>query len=458
MPFGTTVSTYKQKPNKSLLNYSSSYTPINPMANVRNSTISVNDLRNGITSVPREARHSAGSAPGMSAVRGGSNIPMPAMRSLNPNPIFQPTMSGNMRSGDDEGAYGVLGKIGEGAEIGNQTAQFKMDLANTIIRRRNAQAREQALYNQGFQSGGGGNTGSDVWSVTGGESFFNGDGAGSGLAPDQLANARMIADIGRRRGLNDSAIQIAIMTSLAESEMRNINYGDRDSLGLFQQRPSQGWGTPQQVTNPNYSINKFYDALQQTNWQRLNPWQAAQAVQRSFDPSGNNYRARYATAMQAYRAIQGQPVGGMLNYAGTYNKTGNAAAGFIQAYNNKYIDYDGAYGNQCVDLYNYYTAKFVGGKNIMVGWAPELYNAYDTRAYHRTGNNVPGAMGYVAIFRPGGSTPSGHVAIVVGDNGNGTLRVLHSNATSAGSRGNTIISNISKASLMGYLIPRRLMR
>ena len=228
---------------------------------------------------------------------------------------------------------------------------------------------------------------------------------------------------------------------------------------MFQQRPSQGWGTPQQVTNLDYSINKFYDALQGTNWQRLNPWAAAQAVQRSFDPSGSNYQARYATALKAYRDIQGQPVGSMIRpQGGITGGTGNAAAGFIQAYNNKYIDYDGAYGNQCVDLYNYYTAKFVGGQNIMVGWAPELYNAYDTKAYHRTGANVPGAMGYVAIFRPGGSTPSGHVAIVVGDNGNGTLRVLHSNATSAGSRGNTVISNISKASLMGYLIPRRLMR
>lgn len=452
MVFGTTVASYKQKPNKNLLNYSSSYQP----ATIQTLATNIKPLS---TSTAQSTMNRPN--PGNSAVRGASNVPMPALRSLQPNPVFQPMSSGMQRTEGDEGAYNWLGAINEGNAIANQGSQFKLDLANSLIRRKNAQAREQALYNQGFNAGGGGNTGSDVWSSQGGESFYNynGGGSSSGLSSEQLSNARKIADIGRRRGLNDSAIQIAIMTALAESEMRNITWGDRDSLGMFQQRPSQGWGTPQQVTNLDYSINKFYDALQGTNWQRLNPWAAAQAVQRSFDPSGSNYQARYATALKAYRDIQGQPVGSMIRpQGGITGGTGNAASGFIQAYNNKYIDYDGAYGNQCVDLYNYYTAKFVGGQNIMVGWAPELYNAYDTKAYHRTGANVPGAMGYVAIFRPGGSTPSGHVAIVVGDNGNGTLRVLHSNATSAGSRGNTVISNISKASLMGYLIPRRLMR
>lgn len=93
----------------------------------------------------------------------------------------------------------------------------------------------------------------------------------------------------------------------------------------------------------------------------------------------------------------------------------------------------------------------------MVGYAPEIFNAYDTRAYTRLGGNTRGVMGDVAIFNRGPGTPYGHVAIVVGDNGNGTLRVLHSNAGPMGSRGNSMISNISKSTLMGYLRPNRRM-
>jgi hypothetical protein len=346
-----------------------------------------------------------------------------------------PILSGNMMDRSDP-AYNRLNKINETTDILNEGSNQKIQLANALIKRRNQGIQNQSTYDSGF-------------AAAGGESFEGGMPAG--LNAEQMNNAKMMMDIGKQRGLDDNAIQIAIMTSLAESEMKNINFGDRDSLGLFQQRPSQGWGSAQQVTNPNYSINKFYSALQATpNWNRMQPWQAAQAVQRSFDPTGSNYRARFAVAQSAFNALRSTP-----NAMAIMQKANPQAAQFIKSFNNRYIDYDGAFGNQCVDLYNYFT-KFIGGQNIMVGWAPEIYNAYDTKAYARTGANVRGAMGYVALFRPGGSTPSGHVAIVVGDNGNGTLRVLHSNATPAGSRGNTTISNISKASLMGYLVPRKL--
>ena len=72
---------------------------------------------------------------------------------------------------------------------------------------------------------------------------------------------------------------------MQESTLRNINYGDRDSLGLFQQRPSQGWGTPAQVTDPVYSTTIFIDRLLQVpNWERLPVTVAAQTVQRSAFP------------------------------------------------------------------------------------------------------------------------------------------------------------------------------
>lgn len=341
-----------------------------------------------------------------------------------PQQVFQPYYSGNSKA--NMFGAGRLAAIDQVGEVANAEIQQKIMVRNAEVQRRNAYTQQQ-----------------DQWRSP--NPFFTGGGGDSGLDDEQATNARLIADIGRSRGMDDNAIQIAIMTALTESGLRNVKYGDRDSLGLFQQRPSQGWGSPQQVQDPTYAANKFYDSLGKTNYRAVSPWAAAQAVQRSFDPTGSNYQRQWALAQRAF---------GSLNAP----KGGNAGvSSFISMNNNRYIDYDGAYGAQCVDLYNLYTASFVGGKNIMVGWAPEIFNRYDANAYRRVGANVTGQMGYVAVFNRGGATPSGHVAIVVGDNGNGTLRVLHANATSLGSRGNTIISNISKASLMGYLIPNKLL-
>src|SRR6478735_3834070 len=73
---------------------------------------------------------------------------------------------------------------------------------------------------------------------------------------------------------------------MQESTLRNINYGDRDSLGLFQQRPSQGWGSPSQVTDPVYSTRIFLDRLLAIpGWQSLPVTVAAQTVQRSAFPN-----------------------------------------------------------------------------------------------------------------------------------------------------------------------------
>jgi hypothetical protein len=81
------------------------------------------------------------------------------------------------------------------------------------------------------------------------------------LTSEQVANAATIAKVGRDRGLPERAIVIALATAQQESRLRNLNYGDRDSLGLFQQRPSSGWGTPEQVQDPVYAAGTFYDHL-----------------------------------------------------------------------------------------------------------------------------------------------------------------------------------------------------
>src|SRR3990170_2906558 len=81
------------------------------------------------------------------------------------------------------------------------------------------------------------------------------------LTPEQAENAATIAAIGVRRGLPARAVSIALATAYQESKIVNVDHGDRDSLGLFQQRPSQGWGSGAQVQDPVYATGKFLDGL-----------------------------------------------------------------------------------------------------------------------------------------------------------------------------------------------------
>ncbi|MGY2082707.1 hypothetical protein [Blastococcus sp. SYSU DS0539] len=105
------------------------------------------------------------------------------------------------------------------------------------------------------------------------------------LSAEQMQNAVTIAEVGRARGLPDRAVVIALATAMQESTLRNLDYGDRDSLGLFQQRPSQGWGTPEQVQDPVYAAGQFYDGLVTIpGWEAGRLTDMAQAVQRSAFP------------------------------------------------------------------------------------------------------------------------------------------------------------------------------
>lgn len=114
-------------------------------------------------------------------------------------------------------------------------------------------------------------------------------GAGSAeLATDQAANAGLITAVAVRRGLPARAASIALATAMQESKIRNIGHGDQagpDSRGLFQQRPSQGWGTTEQVMDPYHASNAFYDALVKVpGYEGLEITVAAQRVQRSAYP------------------------------------------------------------------------------------------------------------------------------------------------------------------------------
>ncbi|MET8252668.1 hypothetical protein [Micromonospora sp. NPDC005197] len=105
------------------------------------------------------------------------------------------------------------------------------------------------------------------------------------LDVEQMANAATIAAIGAQRGMPERAVVIALATAYQESGLRNLADGDRDSVGLFQQRPSQGWGTSAQIRDSRYAANRFYAALKKVRgWEKMRVTDAAQRVQRSAFP------------------------------------------------------------------------------------------------------------------------------------------------------------------------------
>ena len=105
------------------------------------------------------------------------------------------------------------------------------------------------------------------------------------LTAEQAGYAALIAAVTESRDLPARATTIALATAMQESSLRNLDYGDRDSLGLFQQRPSMGWGTEAEVQDPYFSTGKFLDALVNVEgWQKMEVTVAAQRVQRSAFP------------------------------------------------------------------------------------------------------------------------------------------------------------------------------
>ncbi|WP_319460760.1 hypothetical protein [Micromonospora sp. RTP1Z1] len=105
----------------------------------------------------------------------------------------------------------------------------------------------------------------------------------------QIANAKEIVKAAKDTGVGERGAVIGVATSLQESKLYNLGhlgaYNDHDSQGLFQQRPSSGWGTPEQVTDPDYSAKAFFGALKNVGeWQQLPLTAAAQTVQVSAFP------------------------------------------------------------------------------------------------------------------------------------------------------------------------------
>ncbi|MFD9517926.1 C40 family peptidase [Streptomyces sp. NPDC059979] len=114
----------------------------------------------------------------------------------------------------------------------------------------------------------------------------------------QIPNAKVIVATGIQKRVPARGQVIALATALQESTLINLDHGDRDSLGLFQQRPSQGWGTREQIMDPVYSSTKFYDGLVKIkDWEQMPLTVAAQKVQRSGFPNAYAKHDSLATAL-----------------------------------------------------------------------------------------------------------------------------------------------------------------
>ncbi|RMI33831.1 heavy metal transporter [Streptomyces triticirhizae] len=144
------------------------------------------------------------------------------------------------------------------------------------------------------------------------------------LSPAQAANAAVIAAVGTSRGLPERAVTIAIATAMQESSLRNLDYGDRDSLGLFQQRPSMGWGSEEQVTDPVYAAGAFYDRLVEIPaYEELPLTEAAQEVQRSAFP--DEYAKHEDNATLLSGALTGRVPGALSCVTGNDPRAGDPA-------------------------------------------------------------------------------------------------------------------------------------
>lgn len=135
--------------------------------------------------------------------------------------------------------------------------------------------------------------------------------SGPSLTTEQRANAETIVSVGRSLGVSDRGLVIALAAAMQESGLRNLSHGDRDSVGLFQQRPSQGWGTAAQLQDPTYATRLFFGGKSNPNagktaglldipgWSTKSVTDAAQAVQLSAYPKAYAQWEKSATAWLA---------------------------------------------------------------------------------------------------------------------------------------------------------------
>jgi len=150
-------------------------------------------------------------------------------------------------------------------------------------------------------------------------------GGAAEVSPEQAGNAAVISGVAVKRKLPTRAAVIAVATAMQESKLRNLRFGDRDSLGLFQQRPSQGWGTAEQILDPVYASGAFYDRLVKVkDWQKRPLTEVAQEVQRSAAPTA--YAQHEDEALALASALTGASAASLVCRLGDASAPGSAAA------------------------------------------------------------------------------------------------------------------------------------
>ncbi|HWD52823.1 MAG TPA: hypothetical protein VG412_10500 [Acidimicrobiales bacterium] len=150
------------------------------------------------------------------------------------------------------------------------------------------------------------------------------------VTPTQAQNAAIITAVGVQKGMPDHAATVALATSLQETQLQNLPYGDLDSVGLFQQRPSQGWGTTAQIMDPAYAAGAFFDHLAQVpGWESLPVTEAAQQVQHSATPDAY---AQWALEAQALAiATTGEAAAGLACHLTSFGGAAPGRAALVAA-------------------------------------------------------------------------------------------------------------------------------
>lgn len=338
-----------------------------------------------------------------------------------------------------------------------------------------------------------------------------------GLAHDpimrakQIEYAKTIIGMAKTVGFNEEGAIIGVMTSLTETDLRNVDFGDdainpdgsmNSSRGLFQQQYHLGWGSKEQVLNPVYASQAFYlgvsgqkfPGLQSLgDWKSLDPWMAAQKVQRSGFPDGSNYRSKHAFAKGIVDALYASSPNVAPITTGPVNKTdgsfntdtstdgcastvgGDASTGAVAkgdtypARNESYARTPAAYAVQCAD-------SVAGGcRGECVDWAAwklvEYAGVYGTHRVTPLGNGgdwgaSASAKGIKVDMNPvagdavfwlpglGGSGSAGHIATVQAVNGDGTVTIEEYNfggdtPATGGGRYHTRVIPVNDAS--GYI-------
>ncbi|MBN9748642.1 NlpC/P60 family protein [Amycolatopsis sp. A1MSW2902] len=241
-------------------------------------------------------------------------------------------------------------------------------------------------------------------------------GAAAALTPDQRSIVASIIGIGKQRGLPPQAWQSAIQAGKTESELRNLPDGDRDSIGVFQMRPSMGWGTPAQLRDVTYQVNKWYSVLAAVpGWQSMRTGDAAQRVERSGFPERYHKWEAFAAAVIAQNGdsvppAAGAPPGGVVGACGPSALDANrmeAAVSFALAQQGKpyqwgatgpfFFDCSGlmlrSYQQVGITLPRTSAQQYTAGARVPVAQARRgdlLFWAYNT--------NDPATIHHVAMF------------------------------------------------------------